>query len=145
MLWILKLGFSFSNNRNLKDFKRLYFHIQVPGLAVKRKLVNTRILRLNFQKVLCNLIFKRLETWNPIYFSITNLKFLDFFLFSGTRVFVARVGRQTKTREYKDLEAHFTAHLGYSHHQKAVIVDAPIDHQPSYCDSTAGEERLKPG
>ena len=35
--------------------------------------------------------------------------------------------------------------LGYSHHQKAVIVDAPIDHQPSYCDSTAGEERLKPG
>ena len=35
-----------------------------------------------------------------------------FFLISGTRVFVARVGRQTKTREYKDLEAHFTAHLG---------------------------------
>ena len=68
-----------------------------------------------------------------------------FFYISGTRVFVARVGRQTKTREYKDLEAHFTAHLGYSHHQKAVIVDAPIDHQPSYCDSTAGEERLKPG
>ena len=46
---------------------------------------------------------------------------------TGTRVFVARVGRQTKTREYKDLEAHFTAHLGYSHHQKAVIVDAPIE------------------
>ena len=46
--------------------------------------------------------------------------------FSGTRVFVARVGRQTKTREYKDLEAHFTANLGYSHHQKAVILDAPI-------------------
>ena len=45
----------------------------------------------------------------------------------GTRVFVARVGRQTKTREYKDLEAHFTANLGYSHHQKAVIVDAPIE------------------
>ena len=67
------------------------------------------------------------------------------FSITGTRVFVARVGRQTKTREYKDLEAHFTAHLGYSHHQKAVIVDAPIDHQPSYCDSTAGEERLKPG
>lgn len=39
---------------------------------------------------------------------------------------MARVGRQTKTREYKDLEAHFTANLGYSHHQKAVIVDAPI-------------------
>ena len=52
---------------------------------------------------------------------------------TGTRVFVARVGRQTKTREYKDLEAHFTAHLGYSHHQKAVIVDAPIeDHIGSY-------------
>ena len=67
------------------------------------------------------------------------------FSITGTRVFVARVGRQTKTREYKDLEAHFTAHLGYSHHQKAVIVDAPIDHQPSYCDSPAGEERLKPG
>ena len=39
---------------------------------------------------------------------------------------MARVGRQTKTREYKDLEAHFTANLGYSHHQKAVILDAPI-------------------
>ena len=52
---------------------------------------------------------------------------------TGTRVFVARVGRQTKTREYKDLEAHFTAHLGYSHHQKAVIVDAPIeDNKGSY-------------
>ena len=38
---------------------------------------------------------------------------------------MARVGRQTKTREYKDLEAHFTANLGYSHHQKAVILDAP--------------------
>ena len=25
----------------------------------------------------------------------------------------------------KDLEAHFTANLGYSHHQKAVILDAP--------------------
>ena len=48
------------------------------------------------------------------------------YYFSGTRVFVARVGRQTKTREYKDLEAHFTANLGYSHHQKAVILDAPI-------------------
>ena len=40
---------------------------------------------------------------------------------------MARVGRQTKTREYKDLEAHFTANLGYSHHQKAVILDAPIN------------------
>lgn len=40
-------------------------------------------------------------------------------------MFVARVARQTKTREYKDLDAHFTANLGYSHHQKAVIVDAP--------------------
>ena len=39
---------------------------------------------------------------------------------------MARVGRQTKTREYKDLEAHFTANLGYSHHQKAVILDAPV-------------------
>ncbi len=39
---------------------------------------------------------------------------------------MARVGRQTKTREYKDLDAHFTAHLGYSHHQKAVICDAPL-------------------
>ena len=39
---------------------------------------------------------------------------------------MARVGRQTKTREYKDLEAHFTANLGYSHHQKAVILDAAI-------------------
>ena len=38
---------------------------------------------------------------------------------------MARVARQTKTREYKDLDAHFTANLGYSHHQKAVIVDAP--------------------
>jgi len=37
--------------------------------------------------------------------------------FSGTRVFVARVARQTKTREYKDLDARFTANLGYSHHQ----------------------------
>ena len=45
--------------------------------------------------------------------------------FQGTGVYVARVGRQTKTREYKDLEAHFTANLGYSHHQKAVILDAP--------------------
>ena len=34
------------------------------------------------------------------------------------------MARQTKTREYKDLDAHFTANLGYSHHQKAVIVDA---------------------
>ena len=39
---------------------------------------------------------------------------------------MARVARQTKTREYKDLDAHFTANLGYSHHQKAVIVDAPL-------------------
>ena len=31
-----------------------------------------------------------------------------------------------QTREYKDLEAHFTANLGYSHHQKAVILDAAI-------------------
>ena len=45
---------------------------------------------------------------------------------TGTRVFVARVGRQTKTREYKDLEAHFTANLGYSHHQKAVILDDAV-------------------
>ncbi len=37
-------------------------------------------------------------------------------------MFVARVARQTKTREYKDLDAHFTANLGYSHHQKAVIL-----------------------
>lgn len=43
----------------------------------------------------------------------------------GTGVFVARVARQTKTKEYKDLDAHFTANLGYSHHQKAVILDAP--------------------
>lgn len=55
---------------------------------------------------------------------------------TGTRVFVARVGRQTKTREYKDLEAHFTAHLGYSHHQKAVIVDAPIEQD--HCCSDFG-------
>ena len=45
--------------------------------------------------------------------------------FPGSRVFVARVARQTKTREYKDLDAHFTANLGYSHHQKSVILDAP--------------------
>ena len=57
--------------------------------------------------------------------------------FPGTRVFVARVSRQTKTREYKDLEAHFTANLGYSHHQKAVIVDAPID---ANIKSNIGEE-----
>ena len=44
----------------------------------------------------------------------------------GTGVYVARVGRQSKTREVKDLEAHFTANLGYSHHQKAVILDAPV-------------------
>ena len=43
-------------------------------------------------------------------------------------MFVARVARQTKTREYKDLDAHFTANLGYSHHQKAVIMDAPAAH-----------------
>jgi len=43
----------------------------------------------------------------------------------GTRVFVARVARQTKTREYKDLDARFTANLGYSHHQKSVVLDAP--------------------
>ena len=46
--------------------------------------------------------------------------------FEGTGVYVARVGRQSKTREVKDLEAHFTANLGYSHHQKAVILDAPV-------------------
>lgn len=46
--------------------------------------------------------------------------------FKGTGVYVARVGRQSKTREVKDLEAHFTANLGYSHHQKAVILDAPV-------------------
>eukprot|EP00094_Tigriopus_californicus_P007112 TCALIF_06847-PA protein Name:"Similar to PLD1 Phospholipase D alpha 1 (Oryza sativa subsp. japonica)" AED:0.00 eAED:0.00 QI:0/0.87/0.66/0.88/1/1/9/545/745 len=46
--------------------------------------------------------------------------------FKGSRVFVARVARQTKTKEYKDLDAHFTANLGYSHHQKAVIVDVPV-------------------
>ena len=40
-------------------------------------------------------------------------------------MFVARVARQTKTREYKDLDAHFTANLGYSHHQKSVILDGP--------------------
>ena len=67
-------------------------------------------------------------------FCITLRQNLIFAFLTGTRVFVARVGRQTKTREYKDLEAHFTAHLGYSHHQKAVIVDAPIeeDHIGSY-------------
>ena len=40
-------------------------------------------------------------------------------------MFVARVARQTKTREFKDLDGHFTANLGYSHHQKAIIMDAP--------------------
>ena len=112
----------------------------LPGLAVKPKLVNTKIWRPHFTAhtvsksailYLKNFFFEKISCY--------------FFLISGTRVFVARVGRQTKTREYKDLEAHFTAHLGYSHHQKAVILDAPIDHQPSYCDSTAGEDRLKPG
>ena len=38
---------------------------------------------------------------------------------------MARVARQTKTREYKDLDARFTANLGYSHHQKSVVLDAP--------------------
>ena len=48
-----------------------------------------------------------------------------FLFFSGTRVFVARTARQTKTRENKDLDARFTANLGYSHHQKSVVLDAP--------------------
>ena len=56
--------------------------------------------------------------------------------FTGTRVFVARVARQTKTREYKDLDAHFTANLGYSHHQKAVIVDAPSNGQKVKIDGS---------
>lgn len=37
---------------------------------------------------------------------------------------MARVARQTKTCEYKDLDAHFTANLGYSHHQKSITMDA---------------------
>ncbi|CAB4065983.1 PLD1_2 [Lepeophtheirus salmonis] len=44
--------------------------------------------------------------------------------FKGTRVFVAKVGRQTRAREYKDLDARLTTNLGYSHHQKGVILDA---------------------
>ena len=62
---------------------------------------------------------------------------------TGTRVFVARVGRQTKTREYKDLEAHFTAHLGYSHHQKAVIVDAPIEQDHCCSDYGLGGQKTQ--
>lgn len=54
---------------------------------------------------------------------------------------MARVGRQTKTREYKDLEAHFTANLGYSHHQKAVIVDAPIENGQGCKEGKDGESR----
>ena len=53
------------------------------------------------------------------------------FHFLGTRVFVARVARQTKTREYKDLDARFTANLGYSHHQKSVVLDAPSSKESS--------------
>lgn len=56
----------------------------------------------------------------------STLKHEGYLLFLGSRVFVARVARQTKTKEYKDLDAHFTANLGYSHHQKAVIVDVPV-------------------
>ena len=46
----------------------------------------------------------------------------------GTGVHCYRVARQTQAREYKDLDAHFTANLGYSHHQKAVILDGPMMH-----------------
>ena len=42
---------------------------------------------------------------------------VDLICISGTRVFVARVARQTKTREYKDLDAHLTANLGYRYVQ----------------------------
>ena len=56
---------------------------------------------------------------------------LSYFNFLGTRVFVARVARQTKTREYKDLDARFTANLGYSHHQKSVVLDAPSSKESS--------------
>ena len=61
--------------------------------------------------------------------------------FQGTGVYVARVGRQAKTREYKDLEAHFTANLGYSHHQKAVILDAPATEDTAAANGDAKQPR----
>jgi len=55
---------------------------------------------------------------------------------------VARVARQTTTREYKDLDAHFTANLGYSHHQKAIILDGPPEKEDLDVRRERGSEPL---